>query len=316
MYFIITFIRNLLYDLKILRSYGFDLPITVVGNITVGGTGKTPHVEYFINEYSEQGKRIAVVSRGYKRKTKGMVVADSRSSADSIGDEPYQIFRKFPDIMLVVDKNRIRAIRYLLSRPDKPDVILLDDGFQYRRLTAGHNIVLVNFNRPIFADHIIPYGRLRESRKGIKRADEVIVTKCPSDMSDDQKCLWAEKLRLRQGVALRFSTLEFFPPKNIFSGEQLDINRRYNAHLITGVVNADSLYSYLSSFCSSTDRSSYPDHYRFTEGDIQKMNRIARQGKIIVVTEKDAARLYGAEQSLTEEAKASIFSVEVRVKFL
>jgi len=154
MYLLITFFRNLLYDLGILRSYRFDFPIITVGNITVGGTGKTPHIEYFVRRYCAEGKRVAVVSRGYRRKTKGMVVADSRSTADSIGDEPYQIFRKFPHIMLVADSDRVRAVKYLMAQEAKPDIILLDDGFQYRRLAAGRQVVLVDYGRPIFEDRI------------------------------------------------------------------------------------------------------------------------------------------------------------------
>lgn len=315
MFFLITLIRNLLYDLKILRSYSFDLPIITVGNITVGGTGKTPHIEYFIRKYLGQGKRVAVLSRGYKRKTKGMVIADGTATADSIGDEPYQIFRKFPNITLVVDKDRINAVEYLLAQPSKPDVILLDDGFQYRRLAAGHQIVLVDFNRPIFSDCIMPYGRLRESRRGIKRANEVIVTKCPPDMSETDKCRWAEQLKLRQGTVLGFSTFEFFPPRNIFDSVPLDISQTYDVHVVTGVVNADTLYNYINPFCRTIAKTTYPDHHHFSESDIDKINRLADRDTIIIVTEKDAARLLGAS-TLTPKAKNSIYSVEVRVKFL
>lgn len=315
MFFLITLIRNLLYDLKILRSHRFDLPIITVGNITVGGTGKTPHIEYFISNYLEQGKHVAVLSRGYKRKTKGMVVADSTATADSIGDEPYQIFRKFPGITLVVNKDRINSIKYLLSQSSKPDVILLDDGFQYRRLVAGHQIVLIDFNRPIFSDHIMPYGSLRESRRGIKRANEVIVTKCPPNLNGTDKRWWAEQLRLRQGTKLRFSTFEFFPPQNIFSSAPLDISQKHDIHVVTGVVNADTLYSYISQFCRTMAKTIYPDHHHFTESDIDKINRLADHDTIIIVTEKDAARLLSAP-TLTSKAKVSIYSVEVRVKFL
>lgn len=315
MFFLITLIRNLLYDLKILRSYSFDLPIITVGNITVGGTGKTPHIEYFIRKYLGQSKRVAVLSRGYKRKTKGMVVADGTATSDSIGDEPYQIFRKFPNVTIVVDKDRINAIEYLLAQPSKPDVILLDDGFQYRRLEAGYQIVLVDFNRPIFYDRIMPYGRLRESRRGIKRANEVIVTKCPTDMSETDKCLWAERLNLKQGTKLRFSTFEFFPPQNIFSSTPLDISQKYDIHVITGVVNANTLCHYISTLCRTMANTAYPDHHYFSESDIDKINCLADRGTIIIVTEKDAARLLSVT-TLTSKAKDSIYSVEVRVKFL
>ena len=315
MYLLITFFRNLLYDLGILRSYRFDFPIITVGNITVGGTGKTPHIEYFVRRYSAEGKRVAVVSRGYRRKTKGMVVADSRSTADSIGDEPYQIFRKFPHIMLVADSDRVRAVKYLMAQEVKPDIILLDDGFQYRRLAAGRQVVLVDYGRPIFEDRILPYGRLRECRCGIRRADEVIVSKCPSDISEAAKQQWAQRLGLPERIELRFSTLDFLPPRNIFSGEPLDMDGKHDLHVITGVVRADSLYDYLRPFAASMERTAFADHHRFSASDIEFINRLANRGTTIIVTEKDASKLVAAS-TLSPAARRQLYSVEVRVRFL
>jgi tetraacyldisaccharide 4'-kinase len=192
MYFFVTLIRNLLFDMGILKSKKFSIPVISVGNITVGGTGKTPHIEYFIREFSKN-KRVAVLSGGYKRKSSGFIIADKNSTAQTIGDEPFQIFCKFEQIIVAVDKNRVRAIENLLALPHPPDVILLDDAFQYRKLTPSKQIVLVDYNRPIFKDRILPYGRLRETHRGLKRANSVIVTKCPNNMPQQEKIFWKKQ---------------------------------------------------------------------------------------------------------------------------
>ncbi|PID94803.1 MAG: tetraacyldisaccharide 4'-kinase [Bacteroidales bacterium] len=316
MFWLITFVRNLLYDLKIMKSYSFlNIPIISIGNLTVGGTGKTPHIEYFVRENLALGKRVAVVSRGYKRKSKGMVVATEMASAKTIGDEPYQIFCKFPQIIVIATKDRVNAIQYLLSQQQRPDVILLDDAFQYRRLHPSRHILLIDYNRPIFNDRIMPYGRLRESLNGIKRADEVIITKCPETLSADEKQVWAKKLNLPNHIVLKFSTLLFFTPKNIFSREPLDISQKYHIQTITGVVNADSLYRYLHPFSLSLTKKEYPDHHNFTKQNIESINILANSKDIIIVTEKDAARLID-NPFLSDSVKAKIYSVEVRVSFL
>ena len=170
-------IRNRLFNLGILKIREFDVPIICVGNITVGGTGKTPHTESLINEL-KNAYRVACLSRGYKRKTSGFVLATENSTANDIGDEPMQIKNKFPEITVAVDADRVRGIKKLMQLPEKPEVIILDDGFQHRYVKADINIMLIDYNRPIYEDHLLPLGRLRESIHAKDRANYVIVTKC------------------------------------------------------------------------------------------------------------------------------------------
>lgn len=316
MYFLITWLRNLLYDLGWLKSHSFAVPATLsVGNLTVGGTGKTPHIEHFIRKYLAEGKRVAVLSRGYKRQTKGFLVASANSTAYTVGDEPYQLYRKFPQIKVAVDSDRVNGIKQLMNLAEKPDVVLLDDAFQHRRLKPQRQVLLVDYNRPIFRDRVMPYGRLRESRKGLKRADEVIVTKCPQTLSESEKESWREQLGVSERQTLRFSTFEFFPPKNVFTQEALDLSQKYDFQVVTGVVSPESLYRFLESYSNTIYKTKFPDHHFFTAKDIDFINQEAEAGRIVVVTEKDAARLVD-EKSLSATAKRSIYAVEIRVKFI
>ena len=315
-YFLITWLRNKLYDLGILKSYSFSLPkIISVGNLTVGGTGKTPHIEFFVEKFLSEGKRVAVISRGYKRKTKGFLLATEADTAYTIGDEPYQIFCKFPQITVAVDSDRVRAVQRLMDRTDCPDIILLDDAFQHRRIVPWRQIVLVDFNRPIFSDYIMPYGRLREARGGIKRASEVIVTKCPIDLSEEEKRSFAKKLKLKSNQPINFSTFEFLPPKNIFNGHQLVLDKRYNFQIITGVVSPQSLYLEMEKYATSIYTTKFGDHHFFSSKDIDFINKETEQGRIVIVTEKDASRLLHLE-GLTIKSKQSIYSVVIKVKFI
>ena len=182
----VTDIRNFAFDKGWLKSSFFHLPVVSVGNLTVGGTGKTPHIEYIINLLKEE-YHIATLSRGYKRASKGYVKATSGCDTSLIGDEPAQIKSKFPDITVAVDEKRVDGIGHLLSEEKQPDVILLDDAFQHRYVTPGLSIVLVDSNRPIWNDNVLPFGRLRERADGIKRADVIVVTKCPQAMQESQK---------------------------------------------------------------------------------------------------------------------------------
>ncbi|MDR3327035.1 MAG: tetraacyldisaccharide 4'-kinase [Prevotellaceae bacterium] len=318
MYFLVTLVRNLLFDLGILKSKRFDIPIISVGNITVGGTGKTPHIEYFIREFS-QDKRVAVLSAGYKRKSSGFIIADESSTAQTVGDEPFQIFCKFEQIIVAVDRNRVQAIENLLALPCPPDVILLDDAFQYRKLTPSKQIVLVDYNRPVFNDRILPCGRLREGCRGLKRANSVIVTKCPNNLSQQERIFWKEQLKLPQNIDLQFSTFDFFPLKNIFSHEELNINKSYNFLVVTGVVSAKSLYEYLGKFAHKIEKLEFADHHDFSEKDIKKIEQfflnLPQSNSCIIVTEKDAARLIH-NRYITDNIKKKIFSVEIKVRFL
>lgn len=201
-------IRNRLFNLGILKTQEFDIPIICVGNITVGGTGKTPHTESLINELKND-YRVACLSRGYKRKTSGFVLATANSTANDIGDEPMQIKAKFPEITVAVDANRVRGIKKLMQLPEKPEVIILDDGFQHRYVKADINIMLIDYNRPIYEDHLLPLGRLRESIHAKDRANYIIVTKCPQNISPIEKRIILKHLNLKAYQQLLFSSMKY-----------------------------------------------------------------------------------------------------------
>ena len=189
-------VRNLLFDLGILKSRRFAIPILCIGNITVGGTGKTPHTELLIDALRHKF-RVACLSRGYKRKTSGFRLADERSTAGDIGDEPLQIHKKFPDILVACDADRVHGIEKLMALAEPPQVILLDDAFQHRYVQADKNIVLVDYSRPVMEDHLLPWGRLREGVHALKRADFLIVTKCPPDLSPIDQRIWSKHLDIK-----------------------------------------------------------------------------------------------------------------------
>src|SRR6187402_2887550 len=191
----VTQLRNFLFDIGILKSYSFDLPVIAVGNLSVGGTGKTPQIEYLIRLLSSKYK-VATLSRGYKRKSEGFVLADETSNAEILGDEPFQFFQKFKNVQVAVDANRKNGIEQLLSQPEKPEVILLDDAYQHRKVKAGFYILLTAYGDLYSDDFILPTGNLRESRSGANRADIVIVTKCPNNLSDQDQNKIQRKLKL------------------------------------------------------------------------------------------------------------------------
>ena len=206
LYWLITFIRNWLYDKGIFKSSSFNIPIIAVGNLSVGGTGKTPQIEYLIRLLSDNYK-VAVLSRGYKRTTEGFILADENASASSIGDEPFQFYSKFPNIQVAVDANRKSGIENLLQLPNKPDVVLLDDAFQHRKVKAGFYILLTAYDDLFCDDYILPFGNLREPSSGKKRADMIIVTKCPKDLSELAQQKIKEKLKVKQQVF--FTTIQY-----------------------------------------------------------------------------------------------------------
>ena len=316
MYFFIVWLRNKLFDFKILKSKKFDIPIISVGNITVGGTGKTPHIEHFIRKFAS--KKVAVLSRGYKRKTSGFVLANENCTAQTIGDEPYQIFRKFPEILVAVDEKRVRGIEKLLALPNPPEVILLDDAFQHRRVMPSDNILLINYNRPIFKDKILPYGRLREPISAIKRADKVIVTKCPQNISEKEKNYFIEKINHYKKLPISFSSFKYSIPKNIFTQKPINIDVKRDFLVVSGVVNVAGMYDYLQNFAEKIYKMEFADHHNFSEKDIKKIEQkfsTLPPESLIITTEKDRARLLD-NSFISNELKEKLFYVEIEVFYL
>ena len=287
-YWLVTFVRNLLYDKGILKSYTFDIPIIAVGNLSVGGTGKTPQIEYLIRLLSKNYK-VAVLSRGYKRATEGFVFADENATATSIGDEPFQFYSKFPNIQVAVDANRRNGIEQLLNSANKPDLILLDDAFQHRKVKAGFYILLTAYGDLFSDDYSLPFGNLREPSSGKKRANVIIVTKCPKDLSELAQSEIKKKLNAKQPVF--FTTIAY--DDCVFGTEQkiaTEIIQSEDKVLVAGIAKPKLFFDFLK---TETDETLvFPDHHQFSEQDCDHILATAK-GRKIITTEKDFVRLNG-----------------------
>ena len=313
--------RNMLFEIGILHSESFDVPVISVGNITVGGTGKTPHVEYLIELLKDKAK-VAVLSRGYKRRTRGFVIADDNATAKTIGDEPLQMKRKYgDDIMVAVDRKRCHGIRQLISDEDGIDVILLDDAFQHRYVKPGVNILLVDYHRLIIYDKLLPAGRLREPLSGTNRADIVIVTKCPHDLKPMEFRVITKAMNLYPFQRLFFTCLEYRNITPVFgSGEQsLDsIGKDCHILLLTGIASPQQMIEDLSPRCPHITPLTFGDHHTFTSSDVARINNefaALPHPKMIITTEKDATRLIAVE-GLSEEVRGAMFALPVKIRFM
>lgn len=311
-------IRNFAFDAGWLESKSFDLPIISVGNLTVGGTGKTPHIEYIINLLKDNFE-IATLSRGYRRKTKGFFKADERCNAKEIGDEPAQIKKKFPNITVAVDEKRVNGISHLLKEEKKPDVILLDDAFQHRYVKPGLSIVLVDYNRPTWSDNVLPFGRLRETADGIRRAHMVIVTKCPADISEQEKKYFKKMLGTKKETPIFFSTVCYDEPIAIFDvkNNRCTINSDSKILLLTGIARPEPLKKELERRGATVTLMKYPDHHHFTSNELKetasKFASLPSGKSIIITTEKDAERIIG-RNDLPIIIKENIYIIPIKVK--
>ena len=282
----ITSIRNFLYDKGILKSYSFDIPIIVVGNLSVGGTGKTPQIEYLIRLLSPNYK-IATLSRGYKRKSNGYILADSSSTAESLGDEPFQMHQKFPNIKVAVDADRKNGIENLLKLDEKPDVILLDDAFQHRKVKAGFYIMLSAYDDLFCNDFMLPTGNLRESRSGAKRADIIVITKCPKELSISEQERIEAKINLN--VPLFFSFIDY--DNKVYNEiEEIDVREIIEKEkiIIAGIAKPEPFLNFIKR--ENDLIMVYPDHYHFSDNDVNSLVEKSSK-KIIITTEKDYVRL-------------------------
>ncbi len=321
--FVVGF-RHFLYNISVFSSKEYPIPIVCVGNITVGGTGKTPHVEYIVSVLKEHYK-IAVLSRGYKRKTKGLLEVYIDSKVSDVGDEPLQIKQKFPDITVVVSENRRKAIEWLLKKEDpKIDVIIMDDGFQHLAVKAGINILLVDYNNPIYQDSLLPYGNLRERSHHKSKAHIVIVTNTPFDIKPIERRIIQKKLELFPFQLLYFTNIEYknpvvvFPSK--FSAIKYNFTRcKYHVLLVTGIANPYPLKEYVKRFANDAELLAFPDHYYFKEKDISlikaKYDEIKSERKIVITTEKDALRLKESPQNEIIQ-NIPIFYIPIEIEFL
>lgn len=283
-YWIITYIRNVLYDKGLFKSQSYAIPIIAVGNLSVGGTGKTPQIEYLIRLLKDY--KIATLSRGYKRESEGFILANENATAKTLGDEPFQFYTKFPEVLVAVDANRRNGITELLKY--QPDVILLDDAFQHRKVKAGFYILLTTYNDLFCEDYILPFGNLREPSKGKKRANLIIVTKCPKDLSELAQEKIKEKLKV--SIPVYFSTI-VYDDYMYSENEKVKISElNEEKTLVAGIAKPDLFFDFLGN--PNDDKITFPDHHDFTTDDIAKILATAKDKKIIT-TEKDYVRLKG-----------------------
>ncbi|HEY0653825.1 MAG TPA: tetraacyldisaccharide 4'-kinase [Chryseosolibacter sp.] len=287
----VTSVRNRLYDLSIRPSASFDIPVISVGNLAVGGTGKTPMVEHLIRLLGSS-RNVATLSRGYKRKTKGFRIAGAGDSAETIGDEPFQFYSKFRhNVKVTVGEERALAITNILQEFPEVDTIILDDAFQHRRVKPTFQILLTVYGNLFFDDWLLPAGRLRESKAGAKRADVVVVTKCPEHLSEDEMIAIESKIHNYTGKPVFFTTIHYGAPEPFGKTNAPADNK---VVLVTGLSNANSLKQYVEQNFKLVQHFEYSDHHYYTTGEVDQIAALAkREGAYVITSEKDAAKLKG-----------------------
>ncbi len=318
LYGISVYLRNRLYHYGLLQSAKFDLPIISVGNLTVGGTGKTPHVEFLIRHLRKYLK-VATLSRGYKRSLPGFIAVHPQHTARQVGDEPIQFKRKFPDIMVAVSEDRVFAIPKMLMIDDQLKVVVLDDAFQHRAISPGLNILLTEFSYPFFKDYLLPAGRLREHRSGVSRADMIIATKCPLKLSEDDRKTFLKQLKPTRNQSVFFSYFMYGTPYHLFDGNnRLSLDKQTDVLLISAIARPEYLVDYLEIETKSVLNIEFEDHHLFTKPDMGRLQNTFSEmdgsNKIIITTEKDAVRLY-LHQEFLLQYQLPIYVLPVEVVF-
>lgn len=294
-YDVVMDIRNRLYDMKLKPSTSFDLPVISVGNLAVGGTGKTPLTEHLIRILSPQYK-VVTLSRGYGRKTKGFRIANQQDNARTIGDEPYQIYQKFaPAVQVTVGEERALAIPTILQEVEGTDVIILDDAFQHRSVVPGLSILLSEYHRPFYHDHVLPYGRLREGPEGASRADAIVITKCPSHLEEEELMNIEHEVRTYSSKPVFFSKIRYGEP--VAFG---DVSKSLSANviLLSGIANAHILEDYIAKTFTLIKHVAFRDHYVFKTSDLKAVERLLQKHSnsvSIITTEKDKVKLESDE---------------------
>ena len=299
-YDLITRIRNLFFELGFLKQTSFNIPIIVVGNLSVGGTGKTPQIEYLIR-LLKGGFKTAVLSRGYKRKTKGFVLLNGTHSAEDVGDEPLQYFKKFKDIDVAVDVNRVNGILKLITNTS-PNLVLLDDAFQHRKVKGSFYILLTKYDDLFTDDFLLPTGNLRESRAGAKRADIILVTKSPIDLSETSKNKIRDKFK-KYKTNVFFTTISYDLKTSGYNSIFVDDLKDFEVLLITGIANPKPLVSFLNEKNVIFKHLKFSDHHNFTDKEIEKIKKdfdgLNSSKKLILTTEKDYVRLESSIENIS-----------------
>jgi tetraacyldisaccharide 4'-kinase len=324
-YGIVIGIRNWLFNTDIIKSTSFNIPIISIGNLAVGGTGKTPHTE-FILSFLQAGWKSAMLSRGYKRKTKGFYLADENATSQILGDEPFQIHQKFSKVTVAVDEKRVHGVQKLRELIPDLQLVVLDDAFQHRYIQAGLSILLTDFSNRYSSDCLLPYGRLRESKRGSKRADIIVVTKCPLDLKPIDMRLIEMELKPEANQSVFFSGYVYDEVIPVFpeSGpENWNLQKITDSEaavlLVAGIVSPEPIVEYLSTYTKDIKTLFFGDHYAFQPKDFSliqnEFDSIAATEKMLLVTEKDAARLV-SNPNFPESLKSRTFALPIRVEIL
>lgn len=315
-------IRSRMFSLNILKSHEFNIPVISVGNITVGGTGKTPHIEYLVTILKDEFG-LATLSRGYKRKSKGFILANEKSSVYEIGDEPKQIKQKFPEIKVSVCAKRVKGINQLLEddKENELKVVLLDDAFQHRYVNPGLSILLIDYNRPITKDFLLPFGNLRESPSQMRRANIIIVTKTPPGLKPIERRIMEKELNVFPYQTLYFTSLKYKNPISVFDSKNrfLLLDESMSVLLFTGISTPKPLVDYLEENCGSLTHVRFSDHHNFNQKDLEKIKNefSSMQGdnKVLITTEKDAMRLQDLEFS-NIISSLPVFFIPLEIDFI
>lgn len=310
------YLRHLCYSLGWLHSTRFGLPVICIGNLSVGGTGKSPMTEYLLEMLLPQHK-VAVLSRGYGRSTVGYLLAQPGATAAHIGDEPLQILTKYTAATVAVGEQRVPALQKLLAAKPGLQVVLLDDAFQHRAIAAGLNILLTTWQRPYWQDYVLPAGQLRDVRQRATSAQVIVVTKCPPELSLPERDAFARRVRLQPGQQLFFATLAYGTPYHLFTRQPMPLAPHQGGLLLTGIAHPQQLQQYLARHSGTWQHLAYADHHPYTVQDIDRIlesyHSLPAAQKIILTTEKDAMRLCPLLQG---QAHLPIYALPVAHRFL
>ncbi len=324
LYGLAVYVRNKLYDYHVIKSHEFHIPVISVGNITIGGTGKTPHVEYLVGLLKDEFN-VAVLSRGYKRKTRHFILADPDSGVDDIGDEPVQIKQKFPEVHVAVDRKRVNGVTQLLTKIPALDLIVLDDAYQHRRIRPGLSILLVDFNRPITKDRLLPSGQMREKAHEKRRAHIILVTKCPDRLKPVEQQKIIDDLTLSSFQHFYFTRLGYREPVPVFPDTKASISlleikaSSPDILMVAGIANPRIFKRYLQGISTRIREVTFPDHHSFRQRDVdqilQAYENMEGRDRFILTTEKDAMRLRKFV-NIDVETKNRMFYIPVEIEFL
>ncbi|MBR8732040.1 tetraacyldisaccharide 4'-kinase [Porphyromonas levii] len=314
-------VRNFAFDKGILKSWSSEIPTICIGNLSVGGTGKTPHIELLISLLISDYK-VAVLTRGYGRKTKKPIIATIEDDANRIGDEPYQIKRKYPKVMVYVDGDRRRALKKMEAMPpeERPDVVLMDDGFQHRSVTPSYSILLTPYHKPYYKDYLMPYGRLRESRKEAVRAETIILTGTPRTVNINEKRLKIENLQALAYQDVLSSYIKYDSPRCLFEREERSTHEQLrqdsDIQVVSGIADPSAFQrACKASFPKVVDYITYPDHHDFTkeELDIMVNDLESDPSLFILTTEKDGMRFLAHKTWIPESVRGRIWILPISI---